>query len=208
MFRVALILVIIVFFALDVFMFYRHFSMAATVPDTAEDTLDEDKPALQEKPVPRVKKVTTYHSRPEPAISATEKTKIPLMSTNTLPSIRAENFSIPPDAKIIRYRADYWKVRKQILDKVDIDQRRYPDQIFTEENGEPVILVNRVRSNSLIEKIGIRKGDKIRAVNGFKIRNNEEDAFELYEKLKNENIIIVEIERDNSIMYLWYKITR
>jgi hypothetical protein len=190
-----LILVIIVFFALDVFMFYRHFSMAGPVPDTAEDTLDEDKPALQEKPVPRLEKVTTYHSRPAPVIPAIEEMKIPLKSWKKTPSICAENFIIPPNAKIIRYR-------------VNIRKLLGPVYRPRASHGKPANYVKMPDPGTLERKIGLMKGDKVRSVNGFKIRNNEEDAFELYEKLKNENIIIVEIERDNSIMYLWYKITR
>jgi type II secretory pathway component PulC len=86
------------------------------------------------------------------------------------------------------------------------DEVSKSNAVFTQENGEPIIYVKRVQRNSIVDRIGIKKGDKIHTINGFEIKN-QDDAFALYERLKNNVSFDVELERNGRIMYLSYMIT-
>ncbi len=59
--------------------------------------------------------------------------------------------------------------------------------------------------NSVYTKLGIQSGDVLRAVNGHKITTSQQ-ALDLFEKLKSEREVSVEIERRGQKRHLEYKI--
>ncbi len=62
-----------------------------------------------------------------------------------------------------------------------------------------------IRPNSLFEKIGLRDGDVLQRVNGTEL-NGPEKALELFEQLKNEKNITVDLVRNNVKQTLSYEI--
>jgi len=70
------------------------------------------------------------------------------------------------------------------------------------ESGEVIgFRVNSVRRHSIAERIGFRKRDIIKAVNGYRL-DSVEKAMKLWEILKNENRVKIELERDKKT-YIW-----
>jgi general secretion pathway protein C len=62
-----------------------------------------------------------------------------------------------------------------------------------------------IRPNSLFEKIGLRDGDVLQRVNGSEL-SDPARAFELFEQLKNEKTITVDLVRNNVKQTLSYDI--
>lgn len=62
-----------------------------------------------------------------------------------------------------------------------------------------------IRPNSLFEKIGLRDGDVLQRVNGAELTGPEK-ALELFEQLKNEKSITVDLVRNNVKQTLSYEI--
>lgn len=62
-----------------------------------------------------------------------------------------------------------------------------------------------IRPNSLFEKIGLRDGDVLQRVNGNEL-SDPARAFELFEQLKNEKAITVDLVRNNVKQTLSYEI--
>jgi len=73
---------------------------------------------------------------------------------------------------------------------------QYAESVFaTDSNGMPVLEVTHVAKNSIIEKVGFRKGDVVYSICGFTARN-EDEAYKLYQELKTRDIFSVELVRD------------
>lgn len=66
-------------------------------------------------------------------------------------------------------------------------------------------MIRDIVSGSLYEKIGLKDGDIIQSVNGKMVASPEE-AMELFNTLKNESSIVVEVERQGSMQQLHYDI--
>ena len=64
-------------------------------------------------------------------------------------------------------------------------------------------LISRIEKGSIYEKIGLKKGDIIKSVNEQPI-DNPQKAFQLFEILKNETQIVVEIERNKETKFINY----
>jgi len=74
------------------------------------------------------------------------------------------------------------------------------------ENGEPVgFKVFRIKKDSLYSKLGVRNGDIITKVNGFEI-NSTERALQIYQMLRTEKNITLDVIRRGSNMSLDYTI--
>jgi len=62
-----------------------------------------------------------------------------------------------------------------------------------------------VRPNSLYRAIGIRSGDVVKSVNGAEL-NSPNKAITLFEELKNQAKITVDVERGGRAMQLLYQV--
>jgi hypothetical protein len=91
--------------------------------------------------------------------------------------------------KVKKFKVAYSAVVKYTNFSDLYDEVSKSNAIFTQENGEPIIYVK-----------------KIHTINGFEIKN-QDDAFALYERLKNDVSFDVELMRNGQIMYLSYTIT-
>ncbi len=65
--------------------------------------------------------------------------------------------------------------------------------------------IQKVSKNSVFEKLGLRKNDIIKSVNGSKIRSYS-DAFKIYNAINNIDYLRLEVLRNNEIMELDYEI--
>ncbi|MHC4663064.1 MAG: Do family serine endopeptidase [Planctomycetota bacterium] len=76
---------------------------------------------------------------------------------------------------------------------------------FTEdENGLPVIEVTHVTRGSIIEQVGFRKSDVVYSICGYTVKDQNE-AFKLYEELKNFDVYSVELVRGGQRMTMNFK---
>lgn len=74
------------------------------------------------------------------------------------------------------------------------------------EDGNPEgVLLSGVRRNSIFEDMGLQSGDVIKGINGNPIRSVD-DAMELYQGLRSEREVQVQIQRDGSIQTISYRI--
>ena len=74
------------------------------------------------------------------------------------------------------------------------------------KNGEPDgFKLLSIKRGSLIQQAGLRDGDVIKRVNGIEI-DSPEKAFEVYEQVRNEPVITVEIVRGGSSKTLSYEV--
>ncbi len=75
---------------------------------------------------------------------------------------------------------------------------------FKDGNPEGVLLSG-IRRGSIFEEMGLNSGDVIKGVNGNPIRTVE-DAMKLYEGLKSEQSVQLQIERDGTPQTISYRI--
>ena len=74
------------------------------------------------------------------------------------------------------------------------------------EKGKPSgFLISKIREGSFVEKIGGKKGDIIRSVNGEKV-DSVQKAFKLYNSFKNNQSLKMEITRDGKPVNLNFSI--
>lgn len=71
--------------------------------------------------------------------------------------------------------------------------------------SSPGQLVNEVAPGSTYEKLGVKAGDRIVSYDGKEV-NNVNDSMELYNKLKNNGVKTVVIERNGKKQTLKYQI--
>lgn len=72
--------------------------------------------------------------------------------------------------------------------------------------GKPEgFMVSQIAQGSLLERIGLRSGDILKGVNGIPI-DSPEKAFEVYQQLKEESTIVLDIERNKTLQTLTFNI--
>lgn len=69
------------------------------------------------------------------------------------------------------------------------------------------IRVDRIKKRSVVEKMGLEDGDVIKGVNGFGLMSPTK-VFEAYRKYKNDNLIQVQLIRNDSPLTLTYNIIK
>ncbi len=62
-----------------------------------------------------------------------------------------------------------------------------------------------IQAGSIYERMGLHRGDIVREVNGYQI-NSIQNAFQVYEMLQKESVVIVNVERDGQPVTLIYEI--
>lgn len=113
--------------------------------------------------------------------------------TSRLASESEQEFSIDRD-RVEEALADVGNLMRQVR------VRPY----FEDGNPEGVLLSG-VRRNSIFEDMGLQSGDVIKGINGNPIRSVD-DAMELYQGLRSERDVQVQIQRDGSIQTISYRI--
>ncbi|MDY7031335.1 MAG: type II secretion system protein GspC [Thermodesulfobacteriota bacterium] len=74
------------------------------------------------------------------------------------------------------------------------------------ESGKSVgFQITRIKPNSLISQMGLRRGDIIKSVNNITIENPEQ-AIEVYKQLQNESSLTIDVERRGRNMTYNYEI--
>ena len=111
---------------------------------------------------------------------------------------RPQRGSIPTGAGIKRLSANRYRIPQEDLRNAFENMNHLLTQVRMVpnfNNGEPDgFKLLSVKSGSIIHRSGLRDGDIIKRVNGIEI-DSPEKAFEIYEQVKNEPTITVEIER-------------
>jgi len=106
--------------------------------------------------------------------------------------------SVPTGAGIKRLSANRYRIPQEELTNAFENMSRLLTQVRMVPNfsdGEPDgFKLLSVKGGSLIHRSGLRDGDIIQRVNGIEI-DSPEKAFEVYEQVRNEPIITVEILR-------------
>jgi general secretion pathway protein C len=111
---------------------------------------------------------------------------------------RPRKVSIPEGAGIRRLSANRYRIPREDLSNAFDNMSQLLTQVrmvpnFTDGEPDGFKLLS-IKAGSLIHRSGLRDGDIIKRVNGIEIESPE-TAFEVYEQVKNEPTITVEIVR-------------
>jgi len=101
------------------------------------------------------------------------------------------------DKNIVRIKRDY--INKQIKDKNNILKTI---MIKAKSSG---IEIRKIEKNSFFEKLNLKERDIIQSVNNSKM-NNYNQLLNLYNNMKNMDLLIVKIKRENKNMEIRYEI--
>ncbi len=114
------------------------------------------------------------------------------------------------DSDTIRKVADdKWVIDAREVEKATTDMNRLMTQIRVVPNFKDGqadgFKVFAIRPGSLFSKIGLRNGDVIKRINGLELQGPEE-AFEAYQRLKDETSIQIDLVRRNQNKSFTYEI--
>ncbi len=102
-----------------------------------------------------------------------------------------------------------WKLSRKDVTEILGDVNRFMTQVAVKpyfESGKPAgFRISKIKSNSLLKKIGLRNGDIIKNVNGLNIETPEQ-AFEAYKQIQKEPVIRIDIKRNRRKKTLTYEI--
>lgn len=122
---------------------------------------------------------------------------------------RPQRGPIPTGAGIKRLSANRYRIPQEDLRNAFENMNHLLTQVRMVpnfNNGEPDgFKLLSVKSGSLIHRSGLRDGDIIKRVNGIEI-DSPEKAFEIYDQVKNEPTITVEIERGGGEKTFTYEV--
>ncbi len=122
---------------------------------------------------------------------------------------RSQKGSIPTGAGIKRLSRNRYRIPQEDLRNAFENMNHLLTQVRMSpnfNNGQPDgFKLLSIKRGSLIQRSGFRDGDIIKRVNGIEI-DSPEKAFEVYEQLKNEPIITVEIVRGGKTETFTYEV--
>ena len=130
-----------------------------------------------------------------------------LMLQDTIKPLEGVSSYIPPVAQtppIQQHGEKQFQVTREEVNK----QMRSPDflsQARLIPNPGGGFLVREIKPGSVYEKLGLRTGDVIRAVNGTPV-NNADDAMKFYQQLAELNNVRLEVVRAGQIEQLQYNL--
>ena len=122
---------------------------------------------------------------------------------------RAESAAGAESDTIRKVAEDRWVIDAREIEQAQENMSRLLTQIrvvpnFT--NGQPDgFKVFAIRPGSLFARIGLQNGDVIKRINGIEIQGPEE-AFEAYQRLKDETMIQIDLVRRNQNKTFTYEI--
>ncbi len=123
--------------------------------------------------------------------------------------VRAEPAAGTDSETIRKVAEDRWVIDAREIEQAQENMSRLLTQIrvvpnFT--NGQPDgFKVFAIRPGSLFARIGLQNGDVIKRINGIEIQGPEE-AFEAYQRLKDETVIQIDLVRRNQNKTFTYEI--
>jgi general secretion pathway protein C len=122
---------------------------------------------------------------------------------------RSRKRSIPTGAGIKRLSANRYRIPPEDLGNAFENMNHLLTQVRMVPNfkdGEPDgFKLLSIKGGSLVHRSGLRDGDIIKRVNGIEI-DSPEKAFEVYEQVKNEPVITVEIVRGGKSRTFTYEV--
>ena len=122
---------------------------------------------------------------------------------------RSQRGSIPTGAGIKKLSANRYRIPPEDMRNAFENMNHLLTQVRMVPNfkdGEPDgFKLLSIKGGSLIHRSGLRNGDLIKRVNGIEI-DSPEKAFEVYEQIKNEPVITVEIVRGGRNKTLTYEV--
>ena len=122
---------------------------------------------------------------------------------------RSRKRSIPTGAGIKRLSANRYRIPPEDLGNAFENMNHLLTQVRMVPNfkdGEPDgFKLLSIKGGSLVHRSGLRDGDIIKRVNGIEI-DSLEKAFEIYEQVKNEPVITVEIVRGGRSRTFTYEV--
>jgi general secretion pathway protein C len=122
---------------------------------------------------------------------------------------RSQKRSIPTGAGIKRLSANRYRIPPEDLGNAFENMNHLLTQVRMVPNfkdGEPDgFKLLSIKGGSLVHRSGLRDGDIIKRVNGIEI-DSPEKAFEVYEQVKNEPVITVEIVRRGKSRTFTYEV--
>ncbi len=122
---------------------------------------------------------------------------------------RSQRRSIPTGAGIKRLSANRYRIPPEDLGNAFENMNHLLTQVRMVpnfKNGEPDgFKLLSIKGGSLVHRSGLRDGDIIKRVNGIEI-DSPEKAFEIYEQVKNEPVITVEIIRGGKNRTFTYEV--
>ncbi len=122
---------------------------------------------------------------------------------------RAQNPSAPDADTIRKVAEDRWVIDAREIEQAQENMSRLLTQIRVVPNftdGQPDgFKVFAIRPGSLFARIGLQNGDVIKRINGIEIQGPEE-AFEAYQRLKDETVIQIDLVRRNQNKTFTYEI--
>ena len=143
----------------------------------------------------------TSAQKPQPE----EKKEITEKSENVDLAKKPE-YKIPEHATVSRFDVSGEEVGKYVDFSLLYDEISKSDARFVERDGIPVMTVTKVAENSLIERLGFKKDDHVRFINGISISNPMQIAA-VYVQLKDESEFTVEFERSGEVLVYIFKIS-
>ncbi|NIS62187.1 MAG: hypothetical protein GTO13_16260 [Proteobacteria bacterium] len=122
---------------------------------------------------------------------------------------RLQKGSIPTGAGIKRLSADRYRIPPEDLKNAFQNMNHLLTQVRMVPNfkdGQPDgFKLLSIKRGSLIQRSGFRDGDIIKRVNGIEL-DSPEKAFEVYEQVKNEPTVTVEIVRGGKTQTFTYEV--
>ncbi len=167
----------------------------------ATGTMNES--ATEKEPVTPTGK--TPEKQPAQKPQPEEKKEITEKSENGDIAKKPE-YKIPEHATVSRFEVSGEEVGKYVDFPFLYDEISKSDARFVERDGRPVMTVTKVAENSLIERLGFKKDDHVRFINGLSISNPMQIAG-VYMQLKDESEFTVEFERSGEVLVYIFKIS-
>jgi general secretion pathway protein C len=112
---------------------------------------------------------------------------------------------LPP----VKISSNRWKVLKGDLASVLSDPGRILTQVrvnpYFEGDRRVGFKLSQIEKGSLVDRLGIRDGDIIKQVDGQPI-DSIEKAIQVYKRVKNKQVVSVDVQRDGQMSTLTYEI--
>jgi general secretion pathway protein C len=106
--------------------------------------------------------------------------------------------ALPTSPMVEKVSASSYEISREDLMKNIQNMSQFMTQLRVRphfQDGQPAgFLISDIRPGSLVEQMGLRNGDIIKSINGQSISRPDE-LFQAYQKLQNESMVQLEIER-------------
>lgn len=114
----------------------------------------------------------------------------------------------PYAESIIKIDDTTYEVERSLVDNLITNPQKLGARVrpLTQDGGSVAFKVYSVRSTSPLAAIGIRNGDSIEAINGYKMTTNPDKLLEMYTKLQTEQSLSVSVRRRGQLLAMDYRV--